>query len=245
VANQDTTDLKRETMAAVSAMEALTHSRRERQREQFSMLADKLKDLGRELEDARRESALDALTGLPNRRTFDAYVTRSIELHSLMGRPASLLIIDVDNFKVINDTFGHSVGDDALRQVTRSLSRTILRKVDFVCRMGGDEFAVILQETDGTDAVALGDKLRRSLGDVLAAQRDCEPVLDYTISVGVAELKLGDDAIAWVNRADRALYEAKRLGRDQIVIQAECSKPTLVAERTTGASSASQIARSA
>ena len=162
VTSQDTGQLKRETMAAVSAMESLMESRRERQREQFSQLAGQLKDLGRELEDARKESALDGLTRLPNRKAFDDYITRSVELHSLMGRSASLLMVDDDNLKVINDTNGHTVGDDALRQVTRALSRTILRKVDFVCRLGGDEFAVILQETDARDALALGEKLRRS-----------------------------------------------------------------------------------
>jgi len=224
VAGQDTEQLKRDTLAAVSAMEKLTEARRERQRKQFSMLGEKLKELGRELEDARRENAVDGLTRLPNRKAFDDYITRCIELHSLMGRPACLLLIDIDNFKSINDTFGHPVGDDALRQVTRALSRTILRKMDFVCRLGGDEFAVILQETDGDGGRMLGEKLRRTLDEVLASRGENEPALECTISVGVAELELGQDALAWMSRADEALYEAKRAGRNQIAI-----RPTLAA----------------
>jgi diguanylate cyclase (GGDEF)-like protein len=216
VAGNDTESLKRETMAAVSVMETLMEKRRQRQQQQFSVLAEKLKSLGRELEDARREICLDALTGLPNRKAFDKYVSRSIELHTLIGKPAALLIVDVDNFKGINDTYGHPVGDEALRQVTRALSRTVLRRVDFVCRFGGDEFAIILQETDRIGALSLGEKLCKSLREVLEAPRGNEQRLEYTMSVGVAELALGDDALSWTHRADQAMYQAKRGGRNQV-----------------------------
>ncbi|MFN8574398.1 MAG: GGDEF domain-containing protein [Gemmatimonadaceae bacterium] len=216
VTSNSTEQLKRETIAAISVMENLMVARRERQQRQFTVLADKLKSLGRELEDARRESALDPLTRLPNRRSFDDYITRSIELHSLLGQPACLMMVDVDNFKQINDAFGHPVGDEALRQVARALSRTFLRRVDYVCRYGGDEFAVILQETSHDGATALGEKLRRAMREVLAAQQGSEPKLECTLSVGIAELQLGDDAMSWTQRADAALYTAKRAGRDQV-----------------------------
>jgi diguanylate cyclase (GGDEF)-like protein len=217
VASNSTEQLKRETAAAIAVMENLMVARRDRQRQQFTVLADKLKSIGRELDDARREGALDALTGLPNRRSFDDYITRSIELHSLLGQPACLLMIDVDHFKQINDTFGHPVGDDALRHVARALARTFLRRVDFVCRYGGDEFGVILQETGHEGAVALAEKLRRAMTNVLESQNGLEPKLEFTLSIGIAELQLGDDAVLWTQRADAALYEAKRNGRDQVI----------------------------
>ncbi|MEP7347704.1 MAG: diguanylate cyclase, partial [Gemmatimonadaceae bacterium] len=103
VEGNSTEDLKRETTAAIAEMENLLLARRDRQRQQFTVLAEKLKSSGQELEDARRESTLDPLTRLPNRRAFDDYVTRSIQLHSLLAQPACLLMIDVDNFKLIND----------------------------------------------------------------------------------------------------------------------------------------------
>ena len=217
VAGSSTEQLKRETVAAIAVMENLMITRRDRQRQQFTVLAEKLKSIGRELEDARRESTVDPLTELPNRRGFDDYVTRSIELHSLLGQPASLIMIDVDNFKQINDTFGHPAGDDALRQVGRALARTFLRRVDFVCRLGGDEFGVILQETGHDGALVLAEKLRRTMKNVLDAQRGPEPKLEYTLSIGIAELQLGDDAVSWAQRADTALYAAKHAGRDQII----------------------------
>jgi diguanylate cyclase len=126
------------------------------------------------------------------------------------------MMVDVDNFKEINDTLGHPVGDEGLRHVARALSRTFLRRVDFVCRYGGDEFAVILQETPCEGAVALGDKLRRTLRDVLQHQPASDTQLAFTLSVGVTELALGDDSATLVHRADAALYSAKRNGRDRV-----------------------------
>lgn len=229
----NSTDLiKREALAVVSVMEQLMAHRKERQSQQFAALADKLKLLGRELEDARRESALDPLTSLANRKAFDAYIGRSIELHSLLGQPATLMMVDVDNFKRINDAFGHLAGDTVLRQVANVLSRTFLRRVDFVCRYGGDEFAVILQETNLANAHRLAERLRhqvQELPPVEAARADAAPDPGgdqdggpdaapprLTVSIGVAELAIGDDAAAWVGRADRALYHAKRGGRDMV-----------------------------
>lgn len=238
--DSNSTDLiKREAMAVVSVMEQLMAHRKERQRQQFAALADKLKHLGRELEDARRESSLDPLTGLANRKAFDEYLTRSIELHSLLGQPASLLMIDVDNFKQINDTYGHTGGDLALKQVADVLARTFLRRVDFVCRYGGDEFAVVLQETNSANASLLAERLRRQVQalqplDIAPAEAVVAGAGDeagtaedgttpgaptgprITLSIGVAELAIGDGPTDWIRRADGALYQSKRAGRDTV-----------------------------
>ena len=214
----NSTDLiKREALAVVTVMEQLMEHRKERQKAQFAVLADKLKSLGRELEDARRESVLDPLTGLANRKAFDEYVTRSIELHSLMSQPASIMMIDVDNFKHVNDSFGHPAGDLVLRQISNVLARTFLRRVDFVCRYGGDEFAVILQETKLDSAQLLAERLRRQVQALrpIDVPEGAEPP-QLTLSIGVAELMVGDDAVAWITRADSALYASKRAGRDTV-----------------------------
>ncbi|MEP7384648.1 MAG: GGDEF domain-containing protein, partial [Gemmatimonadota bacterium] len=228
VESNSTDMIKREALAVVSVIEQLMTHRKERQQEQFAVLADKLKHLGRELEDARRESASDPLTGLANRKAFDEYITRSIELHSLLGQPASLMMIDVDNFKAINDTYGHTAGDTALRQIANVLSKTFLRRVDFVCRYGGDEFAVILQETKLANAQLLAERLRRQVQelrpiDVLPVDSDGEDKdgeepkrAQLTLSIGVAELTIGDVATTWIKRSDSALYQSKRAGRDTV-----------------------------
>lgn len=216
VAGTDTARIKRETLAAMSVMEALMAARRARQQAQFTLLAERLRSLGREIDDSRREGSTDTLTGLPNRKEFDAFVQQCLELHTITGRPACLLMLDVDDFKHINDTFGHGQGDVALKQVSTALARTILRKVDFVCRFGGDEFAVILQETDGASGRVIGSKVRRALRDVLDTPRANEHDLDYTLSIGVSELVIGDDVATWIRRADDALYEAKRTGKNRV-----------------------------
>ena len=214
----DTELLKTEAVAAVTALEALMSSRRTRQQQQYSALAERLSGMGRELEDARRESCIDMLTGLPNRKDFDDCAQKTIELQAMTGQPACLMMVDVDAFKTINDTHGHPLGDEALRQVARALSRTVLRKVDFVCRYGGDEFAIILHETDGPGGLGLGNKLRSALRDILDTPRANEQDLDYTLSIGVAELRLGDDVAEWTSRADQALYQAKKGGRNQVAL---------------------------
>lgn len=214
----NSTDLmKREALAVVSVMEKLIEHRKERQREQFAILADKLKNLGRELEDARRESAIDGLTGLHNRKSFDDYIGRSIELHTLLGQPGCLMMVDIDRFKLINDTYGHPVGDAALRQISNTLSRTFLRRVDFVSRYGGDEFAIILQETGVDNAFMLAERLRRIVSELppIEVPGGTEPP-GLTLTIGIGELKLGDTGMDWVKRADAALYHAKRAGRDRV-----------------------------
>lgn len=237
----NSTDLiKREALAVVSVIEQLMTNRKERQQEKFAVLADKLKHLGRELEDARRESAIDPLTGLANRKAFDEYITRSIELHSLLGQPASLMMIDVDTFKSINDTYGHTAGDTALRQIANVLSKTFLRRVDCVCRFGGDEFAVVLQETKLTNAQLLAERLRRQVQELrpietLPVDADGNEIVDeageqlpppqVTLSIGVAELTIGDNATTWIKRADSALYQSKRAGRDMVSVLAGNATP--------------------
>ncbi len=230
VESNSTDMIKREALAVVSVIEQLMTHRKERQQEQFAVLADKLKHLGRELEDARRESALDPLTGLANRKAFDEYISRSIELHSLLGQPASLMMIDVDNFKSINDTYGHTAGDAVLRQIANVLSKTFLRRVDFVCRYGGDEFAVILQETKLANAQLLAERLRRQVqelqpievlpvhaaGDGEGKDGEEPKPPQLTLSIGVAELTIGDVATSWIKRSDGALYQSKRAGRDTV-----------------------------
>ena len=158
----------------------------------------------------------DPLTQLPNRRLLIEHLGHALKRAARADSIVGAFFIDVDNFKQINDTLGHPAGDEALRQVARTLSRTFLRRVDFVCRYGGDEFAVILQETAIADAFPLGDKLRRGMREVLGQQQAADPLLDFTLSVGVAELSLGDDAVAWTQRADLALYQAKHAGKDQV-----------------------------
>lgn len=221
VEDGSTESLKREALATVATLDSVVQTRKKRHADQFTALATQLKLATRELEDARRLSALDALTELPNRKAFDDYVARTVELHTLVQQPTCLLLVDVDEFKQVNDTLGHQIGDEALKAVARALSRTFLRKSDFVCRFAGDEFAAVMQETTLASAASVAERLRRTLRDILNARPDQGPRLDFSISVGLAQLEIGDSSASWFERADRSLYAAKAAGRDRVVMSSD------------------------
>ena len=211
---EDIATVRREALAAVQAVSSLLERQREDQRREFVALADRIRALGTQLEEARRESMIDPLTQLANRKGFEEFLERTIALHTLSGEPASLLMIDMDKFKVANDKFGHDVGDAALRAVGDCLARVFLRRCDLVCRYGGDEFAVMLSETPGIKAATLGERVASAVRE--ARLPDHAASLSLNLSVGVAELARGDSATTWLQRADAALYVAKQSGGGKV-----------------------------
>jgi len=218
VESSDTEVVRREALAAVQAVSSLLDRQREDQRREFVALADRVRALGTQLEEARRESMIDPLTQLANRKGFEEFVERTIALHTLSGEPASLLMIDMDEFKLANDKFGHDVGDAALRTVGDCLARVFLRRCDLVCRYGGDEFAVLLSETPSAKAATLAERVTQAVRE--ARLPDRAALLALNLSVGVAELARGDSAVSWLQRADAALYAAKQAGGGRVHIAA-------------------------
>jgi diguanylate cyclase (GGDEF)-like protein len=176
----------------------------------------------------------DMLTLVPNRRHFHALCQRALALAG--ARPCALVMMDVDHFKRINDQHGHAFGDAALRQVGSSIRQT-LRSRDFAGRLGGDEFGLLLTDTSSTEAAAVTDRLAA----LLARHRADPGAAEITLSFGVVEVRSGesiDDALA---RADLALYEAKRAGRNRAVVHA----PAVPAERAGDMSASALGARRA
>jgi diguanylate cyclase len=206
-------ELKREALDAIGSLTRAFEERRERQRARMASLGNTVRALGDELESARREGEIDPLTRVFNRKAFDAYLERSVEIFRAFRQQSCLLVVDVDRFKGINDTFGHTVGDQVLREVADAIVRVFLRKNDFVARFGGDEFAVVLRETALENALALAERvLGRARGWKIAAGGGAVTV---TLTIGVAALTAGDDARTWFDRADKGLYAAKTAGRDR------------------------------
>ena len=209
-----TGELKREVLATVVKLGEIVDQRRKNHHARVEALGTQVRILGSELETARRESEVDPLTRLFNRKAFDDYLARSVELARAFGQATCLLLIDIDRFKTINDTFGHPEGDAVLRRVSDTMARIFPRRSDFVARYGGDELAVVLRETSLRESLALGERLLRA---IRALPMDREGVrFQLTLSIGAAALKPGEDPQSWVERADRALYQSKRDGRDRI-----------------------------
>ena len=221
VETDDTAAVRREALAAVQAVGTLLDRQREEQRREFVALAERVRALGTQLEEARRESMIDPLTQLANRKGFEAFLDRTIALHTLSGEPASLLMIDMDHFKVANDQFGHDIGDAALRAVGDCLARVFLRRCDLVCRYGGDEFAVLLSETASSKAATLGERVASAVREARLPDRAAS--LSLNLSVGVAELARGDSATTWLQRADAALYAAKQSGGGKVNVAPEAA----------------------
>jgi diguanylate cyclase (GGDEF)-like protein len=163
-----------------------------------------------------RLSNLDALTGLANRRCFEETLDAEILRGSRSGRHVSLLMVDVDYFKGINDSCGHLKGDECLVQIARALETAPRRSTEFIARFGGEEFTVILL-SDEKAAQTAAESTRRRVAD-RAVPNPASPFRVATISIGVSTLKPGSKASAkdLISAADRSLYEAKRMGGNRV-----------------------------
>jgi diguanylate cyclase (GGDEF)-like protein len=163
--------------------------------------------------EARKLAETDALTGLYNQRYFHETLRREVMRAQRYERKLALIVFDLDDFKAINDEIGHLAGDRVLSQASERL-RDAVRSVDFACRIGGDEFAVILPESSAEDA----DRLYRRVHNAMRATSLGPDGQRLRVSAGIAELEHGDTAASLFERADRALYRAKDLGKDRVDI---------------------------
>jgi diguanylate cyclase (GGDEF)-like protein len=208
--------IKAEVLGAVAAIAGALQNRREQQQEQYVSLATKLDRLGRQLEEARRENTTDSLTGLGNRKLFDLMAPRAIQMFSLARQPVVLLMVDLDKLKLVNDMYGHQAGDAAIVGLAGALAKVFLRQSDVLCRVGGDEFAVILTNTDWRMAQTLARRLQEQIGVMPSPHPDME--FRVGASIGAAQLEPQEELEDWVGRADKALYRAKQNGRDRVCI---------------------------
>jgi two-component system, cell cycle response regulator len=162
----------------------------------------------------------DALTGLHNRRYLETHLATLAEQAASRGKPLALMMLDIDYFKLVNDSFGHDAGDDVLREFAVRVRKSI-RGIDLACRYGGEEFVIVMPETDLHVAGMVAERLRHSIaGEPFAIQKGTKRI-EVTISIGLSTLERKGEAVADVlKRADSALYRAKQDGRNRVVAQA-------------------------
>jgi two-component system cell cycle response regulator len=162
----------------------------------------------------------DGLTGLHNRRYMETHLSGLIEQATARGKPLSILVLDIDYFKAVNDGYGHDAGDDVLREFAMRVRKSI-RGIDLACRYGGEEFVIVMPETDMAIASVVAERLRRRIASEPFPISQPGKRLDVTISIGLAGLAGPEDsAPALLKRADQALYRAKRDGRNRVVADA-------------------------
>jgi two-component system cell cycle response regulator len=162
----------------------------------------------------------DGLTGLYNRRYMESHLGSLVEQAASRGKPLTALVLDIDYFKSVNDTHGHDAGDDVLREFATRIKKSI-RGIDLACRLGGEEFVIIMPETDMAVATIVAERLRRRVASEPFAIAHGSKTIEVTISIGLATLDTADDNAATIlKRADQALYRAKRDGRNRVVADA-------------------------
>ncbi len=203
------------TLEHFAEVEAIRHKKFEAS---IGLLQDKLgeahsecNELYNEINHLRVKTQLDPLTGLPNRSGFLERAQQEFERAVRYGNKLSLAVADIDHFKQVNDRYGHKAGDTVIVEVG-SIIASNLRKSDFVCRYGGEEFVMLLVETPLENAVAVAEKVREAVGNCPFAFRDKR--VQVTISVGIAELEPGQSISDLVEKADVSLYAAKSAGRN-------------------------------
>jgi diguanylate cyclase len=205
--------LRLETESARNSNEAL--------RAELATTTSEIATLRRKLEETRAEAMTDGLTGIANRKRFDVVLREAAWSAMETGTSMTLLMLDIDHFKLFNDTHGHVVGDQVLRLVGRTLTECV-RPSDTPARFGGEEFAIVLPGTELEDARMMAERIRKRLNQKRVTRRqDGQDLGVVTISIGVAHYEYGEPMAALVARADLALYRAKQKGRNRVMIQGE------------------------
>ena len=213
-AASSTEELKKTAVATIGELGELLESKKNRQRALARELGEKVDVLRSELEDTRREAEIDWLTQLANRAVLERELQRVAHMRTLTGEPCCVLMVDVDNFKAVNDRHGHQAGDEALAAIAKVLTLNFPRRSDTVARYGGDEFAVILRNATELDTERMALRFLHAVRELALAPAGER--ITVSVSVGVADGLSLDSPASWLERADKALYAAKQAGRDRV-----------------------------
>jgi diguanylate cyclase (GGDEF)-like protein len=171
------------------------------------------------LEARARQAATDALTGLPNRRAFDRQFNAEFKRARRFGEALSVLLIDVDRFKQINDQDGHLVGDEVLRHLAGTLRARLPRQFDILARFGGEEFVIVLPHTDREAALQVAERLRAAVETTSVQTSDGTRSITISIGIGHLGTRASPEPMTThdlLDEADRCLYESKRQGRNRV-----------------------------
>ncbi len=217
----DIREFKKKVAAEVEELSKLILEKQKREQIEYEQLSGQVSSLQQKLDEAKTEASLDALTGVANRRSFDLAIQRWIRVHEKSEAPFTTAFFDLDDFKSVNDRYGHQAGDQVLAFAALELGRNI-RSSDFLARYGGEEFVIL---SEGMTLPDSRNRFAAVLKQIEKMRCECSSdergtlSLSVTASCGVAEYALGESGDDLIRRADEALYEAKRLGKNQVAVK--------------------------
>ena len=212
VSKGDLTEIRQALSSAVEGVTTVFAEQERQYQTQLGELNKRMSNLKQDLVAAREEMKRDALTDAYNRGAFDSAIEQSLNLHFILDQPVTVVLIDVDHFKQVNDTYGHAAGDQVLRAIGGALDRAFIRKGDLVARYGGDEFAVILNDTSAEIAARLVDRFLENASNIEVPEAAGDRLV--SCSAGYTEIHDSDTVESLIRRADKALYAAKAAGRN-------------------------------
>lgn len=209
-------DLRAKSREFISFYLKHQNTKNERRSKRMDSVKKNLTTVKKQLMEANQSMRRDHLTGAHNRKSYDEQIRRYLQLHQIDRDPMSLVLLDIDFFKKINDSYGHDIGDFILKEFVRLLQESFSREEDFIARLGGEEFAVILPGCHVDAAIKMTEEAMNRIRKEVFVQDKME--IRFTISAGIAEITRNETAESWYKRADEALYESKQTGRNKYTL---------------------------
>ncbi|MGE3540040.1 MAG: GGDEF domain-containing protein [Candidatus Tectimicrobiota bacterium] len=211
-------DLKHE----VDQIKHSVQDKQSRDAQRLALLSQEVKSLRLDVEKAEQASRSDGLTGAANRLAFDMHIKDLVERNTVTAMACTMLLLDIDNFKSINDTYGHPVGDRVIMALVQRC-RTLIRKDDFLARYGGEEFVILLHGASLRQGLKRAKTICQAVASVNYAIDEQRPqdTLGFTVSIGVSALRRHDTVASFIERADKALYAAKHQGKNRAISETQ------------------------
>ena len=218
----DIKKLKQALILEIENIRQIVRAKQHRDSKQLKSLSQQVSTLNLELKKARVDSVTDGLTGVFNRKALDHHLVSLVEQNARTPAAFAVLMVDIDDFKAINDAYGHPTGDRVLLALAQKC-QGLIRNDDFIARYGGEEFVIVLTNASLIDATQKAQRICTSVGDTRYALSDSRDVhiLSITVSIGVSVYRVGDTAQSVIGRADRALYLAKHTGKNRVASETE------------------------
>ena len=209
-------ELKNQSRRFIDSYIEKQFKKEKRRSSKMKSIRKNLNTVKKQLGEANNTARVDHLTGAFNRKTFDEYTDQYWKLFKASRQPVTVMLVDIDHFKKINDSYGHDVGDFVLKELVTTLKSLFTREADLLARIGGEEFAILLPDFTSDHAMVKAEEVLNKVRGAAYVHDGRE--IRFTVSMGIAQLNEGENIAGWIKRADLALYNSKNTGRNKATL---------------------------